>query len=368
MLLTTILGARPQFVKAASISRALYQSGLYNQDLKEKIIHTGQHYDPLMSDIFFSSLSIQEPAYNLGIGGGSHGENTGRMLESIEKVLLKDRPDAVLVYGDTNSTLAGALAASKLKIPVMHVESGLRSFNREQPEEQNRVLVDHLSEICFCPTPVAETNLVNEGISAHRIHLVGDVMADSVRLFSGSINEIDKSYLDSLPLDTEDPFIICTVHRAENTDCSHNLASILRSIPLLPHPVLFPVHPRTFAKIQEFGLEHLIESTCIVPPLSLQAMFYLLRKSVLVMTDSGGLQKESYLHNVPCVTIRNETEWQELLVSGWNKLADPSCPQSIVNSVNFQLSKASCLKPGDLYGDGHASERIVKVINNFLAG
>ena len=263
MQIITVVGARPQFIKAAAISQALAAIQAGPQLIQEKILHTGQHFDAAMSDQFFSELGIPEPAFHLGIGGGSHGANTGRMLEAIEMVLLDVRPDAVLVYGDTDSTLAGALAASKLKIPVMHVEAGLRSFNRHQPEEQNRVLTDHLAELCFAPTNKAVGHLQREGIPAERIVRTGDVMADAARIFGQAAEARASELLGSGILDGlgggDQRFVLATIHRAENTDNPACLEAILTALGQAPLPVLLPLHPRTRARIAEHKLQHLLE-------------------------------------------------------------------------------------------------------------
>jgi UDP-GlcNAc3NAcA epimerase len=367
--LLTVVGARPQFIKAAAVSRAIAATQFSERPIVEQILHTGQHFDAAMSDQFFAELGIPEPAFHLGIGGGSHGANTGRMLEAIEKALLEQRPDAVLVYGDTDSTLAGALAASKLKIPVLHVEAGLRSFNRHQPEEQNRVLTDHLAELCFAPTETAVAHLQREGITAERIVRTGDVMADAARIFAAQAEAHAAGLLDALGLEPpmwaclnrDQSFILATVHRAENTDDPARLRAILEALGQAPLPVLLPLHPRTRRRLAEQGLEVLLQPLTLTGPLGFLAMVLLERRAALVVTDSGGVQKEAYLQGTPCVTVRSETEWVELLEVGWNRLADPAhCDsQLILQSLTTQLQLDRAKARPQLYGDGYAAEAIV---------
>jgi UDP-GlcNAc3NAcA epimerase len=367
--LLTVVGARPQFIKAAALSRAIAASG---GAIQEQILHTGQHYDAAMSDQFFSELGIPAPAFHLGIGGGSHGANTGRMLEAIEQVLLEQRPDALLVYGDTDSTLAGGLAASKLKIPVVHVEAGLRSFNRHQPEEQNRVLIDHLADLCFAPTDSAVAHLRREGIADERIVRTGDVMADAARIFGEEAERRANELMTSAGLQAmasgNQIFVLATIHRAENTDDSARLESILKALATVatigvdghdPYPVLLPLHPRTKARIDSYELEHLLEPLTLTPPLGFMAMVLLERKASLVVTDSGGVQKEAFLQGTPCVTVRTETEWVELLECGWNRLADPSDTLGILKAMHQQLAIDIKEPRPQLYGDGYAAKDIL---------
>ncbi len=358
--LLTVVGARPQFIKAAALSRAIAASG---GAIQEQILHTGQHYDSAMSDQFFVELGIPSPAFHLGIGGGSHAANTGRMLEAIEQVLLDQHPDVLLVYGDTDSTLAGALAASKLKIPVVHVEAGLRSFNRHQPEEQNRVLTDHLADLCFAPTHTAVEHLRREGIAEERIVSSGDVMADAARIFGDKAelqgNELlDASGLQSL-VSKHQSFVLATIHRAENTDDPVRLEAILTALGQSSLPVVLPLHPRTQARIEKYQFKHLLKSLTVVPPLGFLAMVLLERRASLVVTDSGGLQKEAFLQGTPCVTVRTETEWVELLECNWNLLADPTDPDVMLTAMAKQLALDSLQTRPSLYGDGHAAEAIV---------
>jgi UDP-GlcNAc3NAcA epimerase len=360
MRLLTVVGARPQFIKAAALSRAITAS---DGAIQEQILHTGQHFDAAMSDQFFVELGIPQPAFHLGIGGGSHGANTGRMLEAIEQVLMAQRPDALLVYGDTDSTLAGALAASKLCIPVLHVEAGLRSFNRHQPEEQNRVLTDHLAALCFAPTDTAIAHLRREGIAEHRIVRTVDVMADAARLFGEQAEVRAAELLSAPPLEAlvgaGQPFVLVTIHRAENTDDPQRLRAILQVLAAVPLPVLLPLHPRTRRRISELGLAALLEPLQVCGPLGFLAMVLLERRAALVVTDSGGVQKEAYLHGTPCVTVRYETEWVELVQVGWNRLADPSDTAAMAAAIEEQLGLDTTQPHPLLYGDGHAAEAIV---------
>jgi len=372
MQLLTVVGARPQFIKAAAVSRAIAATQGCDQPIVEQILHTGQHFDAAMSHQFFAELGIPEPAFHLGIGGGSHGANTGRMLEAIERVLLEQLPDAVLVYGDTDSTLAGALAASKLKIPVMHVEAGLRSFNRHQPEEQNRVLTDHLAELCFAPTDTAVGHLQREGIPAERIVRTGDVMADATRIF-GEVAEaraselLGSGILQGLVV-ADQPFVLTTIHRAENTDDPSRLKAILAAMVEVATngvggaealPVLLPLHPRTRARIAEHGFGPLLEQLTHTEPLGFLSMVLLERRAALVVTDSGGVQKEAFLQGTPSVTVRQETEWVELLKCGWNCLADPADPIDMYTAMEKQLALDPHQSRPLLYGNGYAAEAIV---------
>ncbi|MBS1850175.1 MAG: UDP-N-acetylglucosamine 2-epimerase (non-hydrolyzing) [Acidobacteria bacterium] len=333
--LVTVLGARPQFIKAGVVSDALRAGGV----LREVLVHTGQHHDANMSDVFFAELGLAKPAHTLGIHGGRHGEMTGRMLEAIERVLLAERPAAVLVYGDTNSTLAGALAAVKLHIPVAHVEAGLRSFNRRMPEEINRVMTDHLSDVLFCPTDTAIANLKNEGIT-QGVYLTGDVMLDAVLSYR-PVAEKRSRVLKQLDLRSKE-YVLLTVHRAENTDSNERIEEIVDLLMRLQQPVVFPIHPRTRHKLASTrslrGLAKLLfeaKHMRVIDPVSYLDMLALEDNARLVMTDSGGVQKEAYFLGVPCLTLREETEWVETLEGGWNRLvgADPKRTVPIVNSL-----------------------------------
>lgn len=343
MRLLTVVGARPQFIKAAVVGRALAA----REGIEHLLIHTGQHFDPRMSAQFFDELAIKEPDYNLAIAGGPHGQMTGRMLEAIEQVFLNVRPDGVLVYGDTNSTLAGALAAAKLHIPIYHVEAGLRSFNRRMPEEVNRVLTDHLSALLFCPTETSMSNLKAEGVTSG-LHLVGDVMYDAT-LFARASASQSKSLAEKAGLASRE-YVLLTLHRAENTDDPGRLAGICRYIEnaVEGRPVVFPVHPRTRQAFDRYGLT--LSDVTMVDPVGYMEMNRLLAGAALVMTDSGGLQKEAYFHRKPCITLREETEWVETIEAGWNRLW---------RSEGYQTRREI-----EAYGDGHAGDKIVQVIEN----
>ena len=351
MKVASIVGARPQFIKAAVVSREL------RKHHQEVLIHTGQHYDANMSRLFFRELDIPEPEYNLGVGSGPQGAQTGKMLARIERVLRKEKPEWVLVYGDTNSTLAGALAAAKLYIPVAHVEAGLRSFNRRMPEELNRILVDHISDSLFAPTETAMKNLEREGL-AERAHLVGDVMEEALRYYL-PLARTRSSILDRLQLEPKTYYLV-TVHRAENTDVKMNLANILQALVQLDRPVIFPIHPRTRKMIKRFGLEHVFDSQHIrfIDPVGYLEMLMLEENAAAILTDSGGVQKEAYWLRVPCVTLREETEWVETVESAWNVLVGAD-RQRIIQVVRSCVPPARCPL---LYGDGHAAEQIVRVL------
>lgn len=309
----SVVGARPQFVKAAAVSRAIAAT----PGLAETMVHTGQHFDDNMSDVFFRELGISRPQHHLAIHGGSHGAMTGRMLAGIEEVLLAERPDTVLVYGDTNSTLAGALAAAKLQIPIAHVEAGLRSFNRAMPEEINRVLTDHVSDRLFCPTRAAIANLADEGISRGVLH-VGDVMYDAT-LDASRRARTESDIVRRLDL-TPGGYALATLHRAENTDSRAALEKALDYLKAVAarQPLVLPLHPRTRGAAQKLGLG--LEGLTILDPVGYLDMAQLLENCAAVYTDSGGLQKEAYFHRKPCVTLRGETEWVETVEAGWNRL------------------------------------------------
>lgn len=349
----TVVGARPQFIKASVVSDALRVHGI-----SETLVHTGQHYDENMSAVFFEELGIPKPAHHLGIGSASHGAQTGRMLDAIEKVLVAERPDWVLVYGDTNSTLAGALAAAKLHVPVAHVEAGLRSFNRRMPEEVNRVLTDHCSDLLFAPTTTAVEHLRREGIPEERIDLVGDVMFD-VALKFGDLARARSTALRDLGLH-EGGYVLATIHRAENTDSPARLRAIVGGLARIADsmPVVLPLHPRTKAVLERDGLAAAMGKVQVTAPLGYLDMVMLEKSARCIATDSGGVQKEAYFHSVPCVTLRDETEWVELVQSGWNRLVAPIDPSLIASAV---LEAASSRPRGEktLYGDGHAAEKIV---------
>ncbi|QIZ69360.1 non-hydrolyzing UDP-N-acetylglucosamine 2-epimerase [Oxynema aestuarii] len=365
MKLLTIVGARPQFIKAASVSRAIeqYNQSLYQLTIHEVLVHTGQHYDQNMSDVFFSEMQISQPNYHLGIGGSSHGAMTGRMLEKIEEVILQEKPDVVLVYGDTNSTLAGALAAVKLHIPVAHVEAGLRSFNMKMPEEVNRVLTDQISKWLFCPTETAVKNLQNEGIVERTQALitnVGDVMYDAVLFYRKIAKPTDK--ISSLIDELSGNFYLATVHRAENTDDPVRFSNIMDALNTISEttPVVLPLHPRT-RKLLGSDYSSKVRR---MDPVGYFDMITLLSHCQGVFTDSGGLQKEAFFFRKPCVTLREETEWVELVTSGLNILVG-SHQDAILNSEKKVKKLASFTQDTDfqyLYGDGTAADKIIKVL------
>lgn len=360
MKIVTVIGARPQFVKAATVSAAIVQQSKRGAAIEEVLVHTGQHYDPNMSQIFFDQLGMPRPKYNLAVGSGSHGAMTGKMLGAVEQILIDEKPDWLLVYGDTNSTLAGALAAAKLHVPVCHVEAGLRSFDKRMPEEINRILTDHVSELLLCPTQAAITNLRNEGV-ARGVHHVGDVMYDAALIFAkvaGSSSDVLARY-GLAPKG----FLLATVHRAENTDDPTRLAGILKALTNLASdacPLLLPLHPRTRATLKSRGLEQLLErnpALKTVEPVPFLDMIVLEQQAKLILTDSGGVQKEAYFHRVPCVTLRDETEWVETIDAGWNQLA--GADQRRIEQA------AAAAKPGraiDEYGDGNAAGKVVELL------
>lgn len=350
--IVTVLGARPQFIKAAVVSRAFASKGLL-----EEIVHTGQHYDSNMSDVFFDELEIPRPEHHLGIGGGTHGQNTGRMIEAIEKVLLNTRPDWVLVYGDTDSTLAGALAAVKLHIPVAHVEAGLRSFNRRMPEEVNRVLTDHAASLLFAPTETAVAHLAREGISGASVQLVGDVMFDAA-LFYGDKAERTSSILTRLNLAPKE-YALATIHRAENTDNPQRLAAIFDGFSKFGGNIVLPLHPRTRGRLATLGLT-LPNNVCTIDPVGYLDMVMLEKNAALIATDSGGVQKEAFFYRVPCVTLRDETEWIELVEGGWNRLAPPADSQSVADRI--AAAHGSIGHDITPYGDGHSAQRIADIL------
>jgi UDP-GlcNAc3NAcA epimerase len=351
----TIVGARPQFIKAAAVSRAINEK--FAGQIKEVIVHTGQHHDENMSQVFFDELGIPCPGYNLEISGGSHGLMTGRMLEAVEKVLLEEKPDWVLIYGDTNSTLAGALAAVKLHIPVAHIEAGLRSFNMRMPEEVNRIVADRVSSLLLCPTRTAVTNLANEGIS-RGVYDVGDVMFD-VALFYRDKAKRDSTALARLSLKAG-RFALATCHRAENTDAPHRLEAILSGLAALARrmPVVLPLHPRTRKLIGDYGMTKYLASLTVVEPLPFLDMVALEQAASLILTDSGGIQKEAFFYRVPCITMRDETEWVETVESGWNCLVGADSGL-IAATVDAALDGTTARKAVSPYGDGKAAEKIL---------
>jgi UDP-GlcNAc3NAcA epimerase len=360
MKIFTVVGARPQFIKAAALSRVLRRE----PGIQEVLLHTGQHYDANMSEIFFKQMDIPAPDYNLEIAGLAHGAMTGRMLEKIEQVLLEEKPDRVLVYGDTNSTLAAGLAAAKLHIPVAHVEAGLRSFNMAMPEEINRILVDRLSDKLFCPTETAVKNLHNEGFARFtQIEVVqsGDIMQDAALYYAQRAKPPELP--DGIEI-SDDPFVLVTLHRAENTDDPLRLHAIWNALLSLSEqtPCLFPIHPRTRKKIKELNIDinHCTKNSCqlyLIPPVGYLEMVYLLQHCSLVLTDSGGLQKEAFFFQKPCVTLRDETEWVELVDNGFNYLAG-SDTQRILEAATV-MQRTVVVDEDDMYGGGRAASNIV---------
>lgn len=351
MKIATIIGARPQFIKCAPVSREI------RKENKEILIHTGQHYDYGMSGAFFEELSIPKPDYNLSIGSGSHAEQTGRMLIAIEEILTKEVPDLVLVYGDTNSTLAGALAASKLNISVAHIEAGLRSFDRSMPEEVNRVMTDHISDLLFCPTQTAVDNLLREGIT-RGVYLVGDVMVDSLLCNRELAHKSD--ILIRLGV-SEGGYYLATVHRAGNLNDKQNLESIMAALSSLNKPVIFPLHPGTRKYLNHYGISA-GENIQIIEPLPYLDMLSILSHAAAVLTDSGGVQKEAYILKIPCITLRKNTEWVETVEDGWNVLAgvDSDTILAAVRTVTDCRGR----RHEERFGDGKAAEKIVGIINH----
>ena len=366
----SIVGARPQFVKAAMVVEAVRaHNRLHKGDsqLRHTLVHTGQHYDRNLSDVFFEQMPLPKPKYNLGVGSATHGKQTGQLLISLEEVLLREQSDVVMVYGDTNSTLAGALAAAKLGMTVAHVEAGLRSFNRAMPEEINRVLTDHMSDLLFCPTTTAVKHLADEGVTKG-VQLSGDVMLDAVLAFQRIANKKSR-ILAKLGLAQND-YILFTVHRAENTDSEANLVSIFQLLAKTRYPVVFPIHPRTRIRTtQVSSLQALLKTISQAPnvlmidPVSYLDMLTLESHARVVMTDSGGVQKEAYFLGVPCLTLRNETEWVETLEGGWNRLVDVSSDQahplldSLWNKNGVYPSSSRNLSS---FGAGHAAEVLIR--------
>jgi UDP-GlcNAc3NAcA epimerase len=349
--IVSIVGARPQFVKAAAVSRVLRRRH------QEVLVHTGQHYDYEMSGIFFDGLDIPSPAVNLGTGSGSHGAQTAAMLIGLEDLIRQEQPAWVLVYGDTNSTLAGALAASKLGVPVAHVEAGLRSFNRRMPEEINRVLTDHLADLLLCPSEIAASNLALEGITTN-VHVVGDVMLDVLRWAERQGASRAPAIVERLGL-KKGAYLLTTVHRAENTDDAGSLGRIVQALNSIDERIVFPMHPRTRKTLAECGMS-LKPHVAAIEPVGYLEMIALARSARLVLTDSGGLQKEACWLRVPCLTLREETEWVETVHTGWNILVG-SNTENILNAV--RSSRVPPASP-DLYGDGSAAGRCVDLLES----
>jgi UDP-GlcNAc3NAcA epimerase len=351
----SIVGARPQFIKAATISRALRNA----KAIRQILVHTGQHYDDNMSAVFFRELEIPEPKFDLGVGSGPHGAQTARMLEEIESVLLDQTPDWVVVYGDTNSTLAGALAAAKLHVPVAHVEAGLRSFNRAMPEEINRIVADHVCDLLFAPTDGALSQLQREGVPPSRIRLCGDVMYDAA-LHYGDKAEAQSEILAALGL-THRGYVLATVHRAENTDSPKRLAAVFDALTVIARelPVVVPLHPRTRKALAGQVVEPRLR---FIEPVSYLDMTMLEKHARLIATDSGGVQKEAFFHGVPCATLRTETEWVELVDAGWNVVVPPSSADNILTGLRSALANSPPDRRPSLYGDGTAAQQIVRAL------
>ena len=354
MKIVTILGARPQFIKAGSVSREIAHQVKNGIDIKEVIVHTGQHYDVNMSDVFFEEMQIPKPDYFLGIGGISHGAMTGQMIEKIEEILVKERPDLVMVYGDTNSTLAGAIAASKLNIKIAHIEAGLRSFNMRMPEEVNRILTDRVSSLLFCPTRSAVDNLSNEGFDIWKANaevvLSGDVMQDGAIFYKNFSRKPDD-------INISDDFVLCTIHRAENTDNATRLDSIVSALNEIAKEkqVILPLHPRTKSILKQGNYD--VSNLTIIDPVGYLNMVWLIDHCSLVMTDSGGLQKEAFFFTKPCITMRDETEWVELVDNGFNVIAGAD-KEKILNTYAEYIFQTNY--DVDLYGSGTASKTIIE--------
>jgi UDP-N-acetylglucosamine 2-epimerase len=353
MKILSIVGARPQFIKEYVVSKAIKKFFDY------VLVHTGQHYDFEMSQIFFNQLGISEPDYNLGLGSGLQGEQTGKMLIKIENVLKKEKPDLVLVYGDTNSTLAGAISSAKLLIPVGHIEAGLRSYDRTMPEEINRILTDHSSQLLFTPTKTAEEILKREGITKG-VHLTGDVMYDAL-LHSLKIAEKSK-IVQELNVQPKE-FFLTTIHRPSNTDNVKNLSSILNTLSSIDEKVIFPIHPRTAKFIDNYGLKKKIgKNIVMIKPVGYFDFIWLEKNAKKILTDSGGIQKEAYLLKVPCITLRENTEWIETIEDKWNILTGADGKKILDAIKNFEPKQ----KQRDLFGNGHASEKIALLVKQYL--
>ena len=356
MRIATILGARPQFIKAAVVSRAISKCRNQRKEIHEEIIHTGQHYDPKMSANFFRELEIPEPRYNLNIHGGSHGQMTARMLADIEQVLIDRKPDMVMVYGDTNSTLAGSLAAVKLHIPIAHVEAGLRSFNHRMPEEINRIITDRISQLLFCPTEAAVNNLRKENIT-NGVHFVGDVMLDAL-LYYDNTTLWKIKIVDELSL-VDRKYGLVTIHRAENTDSHDRLCSILKALESISEniPLIFPMHPRTKKIIAKHNYTKFLKNIKVIEPLSYLEMLKVESCAAVIITDSGGIQKEAFIWGIPCITVRDETEWVETVESGLNHIVGAGTESIVSRFQKIVLGKKDVKT--NVYGDGNAGEKIV---------
>lgn len=358
MKIVTIVGARPQFVKAAAVSRVIRKVHT------EILVHTGQHYDNNMSEVFFEELHIPHPDINLGVGSGTHAKQTAEMMVGIEEILMREKPDYLMVYGDTNSTLAGALAAVKLHVPIVHVEAGLRSFNMMMPEEQNRILTDRISKLLLCPTDVAVENLKKEGLT-DGVYNVGDVMCDAVLYYSRLLEENSpEHYFKHLTglfgeICEVPNWYLATIHRAENTDSIEKIKEILDAFEALDAPVIFPVHPRTKGLVKQLYDEYEYGNILFIEPIGYLDMLYFVKNAKKVVTDSGGLQKETYILDTPCVTVRDQTEWVETLIGNHNILAKPNTKDILDKVMNTVVEYS---KKESYYGTGHAAEKICELI------
>jgi UDP-GlcNAc3NAcA epimerase len=351
MKVLTVIGARPEIIQTAPVSAALRQRGIH-----EVLVHTGQHYDFNMSDVFFNDLNVPQPDYNLGVGSGSHGEQTGQILARVEAVMRDEQPDWVVVFGDTNSTVAGALSAAKLHLPLAHIEAGLRSYDRRMPEEINRVITDHISNVLFAPTQTAVDNLRREGITSG-VYLVGDVRVDLLNRLVERTRERRDQLLSELGLSASEPFAVATVHRPGNTDDAARLSAIVQGFNALPLQVVLPIHPRLTKMLSEHQLTF-ADNVRIIEPVNYSAMVALLDASALVITDSGGLQKEAYMLHIPMVTLRETTEWIETVESGWNRLAEP---EDLLTAVEAARSSIPASHP-DYYGVVGVCDRLCGVL------
>jgi UDP-GlcNAc3NAcA epimerase len=351
MKIITVIGARPQFIKAAAVSNII------RREHEEILIHTGQHYDENMSKVFFEELNIPSPDYNLGVGSSGHGTQTGEMLIALEKIYIKEKPDLILVYGDTNSTLAGALCGSKLLIPVAHIEAGLRSFNMSMPEEQNRILTDHISKLLFVPTDAAKKNLKNEGI-VNGVYNVGDVMYDAVLNFT-SIAKKKSHIIDSLNIN-DNEFVLTTIHRAENTNDINRLKNIIDALNESGIKIILPLHPRTKKYLESYDLI-LNENIKVIEPIGYLDMINLEMHAQKIVTDSGGVQKEAFFMHKPCITMRDETEWVETVENGWNVIVGTNKDKILNAIINFKPSNVQ----KNIFGDGDASKKITNIITKF---
>lgn len=351
MRVISVVGARPQFVKLAPIDKAFKTASI-----DHVIVHTGQHYDPMLSDVFFDDLGISSPDVHLGVGSGSHGKQTGAMMAALDDVFLEYDPDWVLVYGDTNSTLAAAICAAKLHMPLAHLEAGLRSFNRKMPEEHNRVLTDHAADLLLPPTQVGAKHLADEGIPSDRIVITGDVMTDVLYQTRDQVKDTVPPFIDSLGLQPG-TYSVATIHRAENTDDPNRLASVIRSLQNVDHPVVIMAHPRLLAKTADHGLELGADNLIVHKSLAYPQLVSAVMNARGVITDSGGLQKEAFLLRVPCTTVRTETEWVETVELGWNELVEPG--PSLIKAASRPRPTDTDAAP---YGDGNAAERVVEAL------